>query len=195
MAKIIVYINDRRQGRQLYELLDELLEEVGLKGAVSYHHAGACENHRRAVEAGLKDGSLRWVIATDALGMGADISDIQRVIQVRAGESAAAFLQRIGRAGRDGVTPVEGIVLLEKELLKDKPSTKTPEEARATGKAKTKVSRRGVSPSAYLDLLNVCRRKGVQRSRRTGNTFSVPRTSAFASCLKSCFVDPNRLLS
>lgn len=76
--KTIIYLNDRTQGRQLYEILDELLEEVGLQGAVSYHHAEAGEDHRREVEAGLKDGTIRWVVATDALGMGADIPDIHR---------------------------------------------------------------------------------------------------------------------
>lgn len=74
------------------------------------------------------------------VGHGCRYSGHPSLIQIRAGVSAAAFLQRIGRAGRDGVTPVEGIVLFEKELLKDKPSTKTPEEARITGKAKSTVS-------------------------------------------------------
>lgn len=64
----------------------------------------------------MADGRIRVCIATDSLGMGADIRDIHRVIQVRAGDSVAVMLQRLGRAGRDGISQAEGVVLFERQL-------------------------------------------------------------------------------
>jgi Lhr-like helicase len=116
----VIYLNDKRQGRKLVLCLKRALEDAGLEGAVTYHHASASQRHREIVETGFKEGKLRWVVAADSLGMGADIKDIGRVIQLRVGDSAGAALQRLGRAGRDGTTPVEGIILFESAPVKTK---------------------------------------------------------------------------
>jgi Lhr-like helicase len=120
LVKTIIYLNDKAKIIMLLKCLMWHLTPLELQDCVSYHHASASTEHRRIIEAGLKDGTFRWIIATDALGMGADIGDIMRVIQLRAGESPGACVQRIGRAGRNGVSKAKGIVLFEPELLKDK---------------------------------------------------------------------------
>jgi ATP-dependent Lhr-like helicase len=96
MKKTIIYLNNTTKGRDLYELLLGTLEPLGLGDAVAYHHAHASKTHRSQVEEGLRAGTVRWVIATGALGMGADIRDIMRVIQVRSGESTI-IVQRVDK--------------------------------------------------------------------------------------------------
>jgi superfamily II DNA helicase RecQ len=117
MKRTIIYMNNKPHIKRLRRYLRRRLQPLGLGDCVHYHHASTTSVHRSIAEDRFKKGTIRWIIATDSLGMGADIRDIARVIQVRAGETASAFLQRIGRAGRDGISPVEGILLFEKGLL------------------------------------------------------------------------------
>jgi ATP-dependent Lhr-like helicase len=115
-----VYLNNKRETNKLYKELRLKMKSRALKLAIRYHHGSATSDLRDKVEKGLADGSIRIVIATDSLGMGADIPDIHRVVQVRAGVSLGATVQRIGRAGRAGNSQAEGIVLYEPALTKQK---------------------------------------------------------------------------
>lgn len=118
LKKTIIYVNDKAGVLNLFELFLGWLGPSGLAPYVQYHHGSATEGKRRDVEDRFKNGPLRIVIATDSLGMGADIRDVFRVIQVKAGDSTAALMQRAGRAARDGVMLGEAIILVEKEIWK-----------------------------------------------------------------------------
>lgn len=130
IPKTIIYLNDKRMIKSLAVYLNkrtiksllvylrDKMPTLTLKLVIDYHHGSATNEQRDDTEKHLAASKIRVAIATDSLGMSVDIPDIQRVIQVRAGDSIAAMVQRIGRAGRNGVIQAEGIVLFEKHLLK-----------------------------------------------------------------------------
>ena len=62
------------------------------------HHGSVSKEQRAEVEAGLKEGRLRCVVATASLELGIDMGAVDLVIQVVPPPSVASGLQRVGRA-------------------------------------------------------------------------------------------------
>ncbi|KQB86034.1 DEAD/DEAH box helicase [Corynebacterium lowii] len=63
------------------------------------HHGSVSTQERAEIEAALKEGSIRAVVATSSLELGIDMGAVDLVIQVESPLSVAAGLQRVGRAG------------------------------------------------------------------------------------------------
>ena len=63
------------------------------------HHGSLARAVRAEVEARLKNGALKAIVATSSLEMGIDIGDLDAVVLVQSPPSIAAALQRLGRAG------------------------------------------------------------------------------------------------
>jgi ATP-dependent Lhr-like helicase len=66
---------------------------------VALHHGSLDADARRWVEAGLKEGRLKAVVATSSLDLGVDFSPVERVLQIGSPKGVARLLQRAGRSG------------------------------------------------------------------------------------------------
>ncbi|WP_353829032.1 ATP-dependent helicase [Agromyces sp. SYSU T0242] len=63
------------------------------------HHGSVSKEERADVEAALKAGRLKCVVATSSLELGIDMGAVDLVMQVESPPSVASGLQRLGRAG------------------------------------------------------------------------------------------------
>ncbi|HTU35793.1 MAG TPA: DEAD/DEAH box helicase [Candidatus Acidoferrum sp.] len=98
----LIFVNTRRLAERVGHHLAELLGE----GVVASHHGSLSRQRRFAVEAKLKAGELRALVATASLELGIDIGSVDLVCQIGSPRAIAVALQRIGRAGHwRGATP------------------------------------------------------------------------------------------
>ncbi len=65
------------------------------------YNASLDSDSRKEIEQGLKENRWKCVVATNALGMGIDKSDIRFIIHLQMPASPIHYYQEIGRAGRD----------------------------------------------------------------------------------------------
>lgn len=84
--------------RQLVEEIGAALRERGVTTFLSHASLPLDERHR--AEQAFAEARDCVIVATSTLELGIDVGDLDRVIQVNAPPSVAAFLQRIGRTGR-----------------------------------------------------------------------------------------------
>jgi ATP-dependent Lhr-like helicase len=93
----LVFTNTRSQAEIWYQLL--LQARPDWAGLVALHHGSLDRNVREWVEAGLKGGSLKAVVATSSLDLGVDFLPVERVLQIGSAKGVARLLQRAGRSG------------------------------------------------------------------------------------------------
>ncbi|EEW15444.1 DEAD/DEAH box helicase, partial [Corynebacterium jeikeium ATCC 43734] len=85
-------------------------------GVARAHHGSVSKDERADIEAALKSGELRCVVATSSLELGIDMGLVDHVVQVGAPPSVAAAVQRCGRAGHNvGATSHATIYPLHKQ--------------------------------------------------------------------------------
>lgn len=93
----LVFTNVRSQAEIWYQLLLEARPEWA--GVVALHHGSLDKSVREWVEAGLKQGTLKAVVATSSLDLGVDFLPVERVLQIGSAKGVARLLQRAGRSG------------------------------------------------------------------------------------------------
>ena len=93
----LVFTNVRSQAEIWYQLL--LAARPEWAGQIALHHGSLDREVREWVEAGLKDGSLKAVVATSSLDLGVDFLPVERVLQIGSPKGVARLLQRAGRSG------------------------------------------------------------------------------------------------
>ena len=114
----VLFANTRAQA----ELWHQALQAVWLEApeALALHHGSLDPALRSAVEAGLREGRVRCVVATSSLELGVDFPAVDLVIQVGSPKGVARLLQRAGRArhrpgeaGHVACVPTHALELLE----------------------------------------------------------------------------------
>jgi ATP-dependent Lhr-like helicase len=93
----LVFTNVRSQAEIWYQLLLEARPEWA--GHIALHHGSLDKATREWVEQGLKEGSLRAVVATSSLDLGVDFLPVERVLQIGSAKGVARMMQRAGRSG------------------------------------------------------------------------------------------------
>jgi ATP-dependent Lhr-like helicase len=93
----LVFTNTRSQAEIWYQLL--LQARPDWAGLVALHHGSLDKATRDWVEAGLKAGQLKAVVATSSLDLGVDFLPVERVLQIGSAKGVARLLQRAGRSG------------------------------------------------------------------------------------------------
>ncbi|MEV1058735.1 DEAD/DEAH box helicase [Micromonospora chalcea] len=86
------------ESRALVEELGQRLRGFGVTTFLS-HASLSVDERRRAEEAFAQERDC-VIVATSTLELGIDVGDLDRVVQIGAPRTVAAFLQRIGRTGR-----------------------------------------------------------------------------------------------
>ncbi|KAJ6579905.1 P-loop containing nucleoside triphosphate hydrolase protein, partial [Mycena sp. CBHHK59/15] len=116
----LVYFNQQIETEDACDRLQSWAEDVGIdKSAIAFYHAKIGTARKRELERMLRDGEVRILCCTDAVGMGCDMRNIQRVVLWKLPPSFCALAQRSGRAVRDFDALGEAILFVTAKVLKD----------------------------------------------------------------------------
>ena len=77
-------------------------EQLATPDSVVGYRGGYLPNRRRKIERGLRDGTIRGVVATNALELGIDIGNLEAAVLAGYPGTIASTWQQAGRAGRRG---------------------------------------------------------------------------------------------
>ncbi|MEE4301189.1 MAG: DEAD/DEAH box helicase, partial [Pseudomonadales bacterium] len=95
-ASTLVFCNTRFQAEAWYDAL--LRHRIDWIDRIALHHGSLDRDLRTRVEAMLRDGALKCVVATSSLDLGVDFSPVDQVVQVGGPKGVARLLQRAGRS-------------------------------------------------------------------------------------------------
>ncbi|PRO42641.1 RecQ family ATP-dependent DNA helicase [Bacillus sp. LLTC93] len=82
---------------------------------VEFYHGGMDAGDRMLIQQQFISGQIDLICCTSAFGMGIDKADIRFVIHMSPPQSIEAFMQEIGRAGRDGENSVSVLLYTEED--------------------------------------------------------------------------------
>jgi ATP-dependent helicase Lhr and Lhr-like helicase len=102
----LVFVNTRRMAERVAHQLGERLGE----DQVAAHHGSLSKDRRLRVEARLRAGDLRALVATASLELGIDIGPVELVCQIGSPRSLATFLQRVGRSNHTRFGTPRGVL-------------------------------------------------------------------------------------
>jgi ATP-dependent Lhr-like helicase len=119
----LLFTNTRSQAELWHQAL--LAAKPEWAAITGLHHGSVDRAERERVEAGLKDGSVRLVVATSSLDLGVDFAPVEEVYQIGSPKGIARILQRAGRSGhRPGApcrvtcVPTHGLELIEIDAVR-----------------------------------------------------------------------------
>ncbi|MBN2509590.1 MAG: DEAD/DEAH box helicase [Spirochaetales bacterium] len=112
-VKTIVFARSRVRTELIAAYINERLANHYTQNArirVESYRGGYLPNERRAVEKGLRDGTIQGVVSTNALELGIDIGGLDAAVLAGFPGSISSVWQQAGRAGRRASTSVAVIV-------------------------------------------------------------------------------------
>ncbi|MEO0482212.1 MAG: ligase-associated DNA damage response DEXH box helicase [Planctomycetota bacterium] len=92
----LIFCNTRSQAERWFHAIEAAKPEW--RGHMGLHHGSIDRDDRTRTENGLKDGSVRLVVATSSLDLGVDFAPVERVYQIGSPKGVARLMQRAGRA-------------------------------------------------------------------------------------------------
>ncbi|QEQ25322.1 ligase-associated DNA damage response DEXH box helicase [Achromobacter xylosoxidans] len=114
----LLFTNTRAQAELWHRALESIWPEA--PATLALHHGSLDPKLRAAVEQGLRDGTVRCVVATSSLDLGVDFPAVDKVLQIGSPKGVARLLQRAGRArhrpGESGnvvCVPAQALELIE----------------------------------------------------------------------------------
>ncbi|MCC6679150.1 MAG: ligase-associated DNA damage response DEXH box helicase [Phycisphaerales bacterium] len=119
----LLFTNTRSQAERWYQALR--LTRPEWEPILGLHHGSIDRDARERIEAGLKSGTVRIVVATSSLDLGVDFSPVEWVFQIGSPKGVARLMQRAGRSShRPGAScrvtciPTHGMELFEIDAVR-----------------------------------------------------------------------------
>jgi ATP-dependent RNA helicase RhlE len=110
MSKVLVFTATKQLADQLYEQV-----QADFEGRVGVIHSNKEQNHRFNTVRQFKDGTYRFIIATDIVARGIDVAEVSHVINFDVPDTAENYIHRIGRTGRADKKGIAITFITEKE--------------------------------------------------------------------------------
>lgn len=95
MSKVLVFAGTKKMADALYERM-----QVSFDGKVGIIHSSKSQNNRFNTVNSFQDGTFRFIIATDIIARGLDVSQVTHVVNFDMPPVAESYIHRIGRTGR-----------------------------------------------------------------------------------------------
>jgi ATP-dependent RNA helicase RhlE len=95
MTKVLVFVASKKLADELFEQL-----EPDFAGCANVIHSNKEQNHRFNTVKQFKEGTYKFIIATDIVARGIDIAEVTHVINFDLPPVPENYIHRIGRTGR-----------------------------------------------------------------------------------------------
>jgi ATP-dependent RNA helicase RhlE len=95
MKKVLIFTDSKSLADQLFEQM-----QTNYEGNAGVIHSNKEQNHRFNTVNQFKNGTYRFIIATDIVARGIDIEDVSHVINFDLPDTPEKYIHRIGRTGR-----------------------------------------------------------------------------------------------
>ncbi|MCB9257272.1 MAG: DEAD/DEAH box helicase [Chitinophagales bacterium] len=95
MTKVLVFTSTRKMADALYDRMADVFEDQ-----LGVIHSSKAQNNRFNTVNNFEDGTYRFIIATDIVARGLDISGVSHVVNFDMPGSPEQYIHRIGRTGR-----------------------------------------------------------------------------------------------
>ncbi|KAJ6604921.1 P-loop containing nucleoside triphosphate hydrolase protein [Mycena sp. CBHHK59/15] len=119
----LVYCNQRLTCEDACDSLRRWARDENIpEDCIAFYHAKIGQAQKRHLEERLRKGEIRILFCTDAVGMGCDMRNIERVILWGLPPSFCALVQRAGRATRDFSKLGEAILIVPASVMKNRVS-------------------------------------------------------------------------
>ncbi|KAJ7875583.1 P-loop containing nucleoside triphosphate hydrolase protein [Mycena olivaceomarginata] len=126
MPKTMVFTNAIKKTQILCRHIRQLFPNLP-RHSIDFLHAHRTAKAKRRIMKQFRKGKIKILVATEAAGMGADIPDVELVIQFGVPPSLPVWIQRYGRAGRHFDIQARAVMLVEKSMEGTAPATAEPE--------------------------------------------------------------------
>ena len=95
MTKVLVFAKTKKLADALFERMQPHFEET-----IGIIHSSKSQNNRFKTVASFQEGTFTYLIATDIIARGLDVSKVTHVINFDLTDTAEKYIHRIGRTGR-----------------------------------------------------------------------------------------------